>query len=353
MRPDAPDLLRQAFAQLGADALLVSSPGGVRYLSGFSSPEDGRVLLTEDSVTLVTDGRYTAQAQAESRIPVHITNFSSERLPQVAELAKGKKLAVEAEHLTVADYKTLQDALEHILPTKGLVEELRIVKTAAELDQLREAARLADDAFTHILTFIKVGKSEVEVALELEAYLRRAGAERISFDITVASGERGAFPHGGATAKILENGNLITLDFGAVVGGYHSDMTRTVALGEVSEAHEALHAAVLAAQKAALAEIKAGVDAKAVDAAARDLLTGQNLAQYFSHSLGHGVGLDVHEAPTLTPRKSFILQENMCVTVEPGVYIPGDTGVRIEDLVIVQASGYENLCQSDKSLIKL
>lgn len=354
MRPNAPDLLREALAQLGADALLITSPANVRYLSGFSSPADARVLLTQEDITLVTDGRYTVQAETESRVPVHITQMGRERLPQVAELAKGRQLAFEAEHLSVADYSVLQDILKQtMLPTKGMIEKLRTIKTPQELDTLREAARLTDLAFTHILNIIKVGLSEVEVALELESFLRREGAQGVAFDIIVASGERGALPHGSASSKLLQNGELITLDFGAVVEGYHSDMTRTVALGEPSEAHERLYMAVLSAQEAALSQIKAGADSQKVDAAARDSLKTQDLAQYFTHSLGHGVGLDVHEAPSLNSRKSVTLQENMCVTVEPGVYIPDDTGLRIEDLVVVGVSGYENLCSSTKDLLKL
>jgi Xaa-Pro aminopeptidase len=195
--------------------------------------------------------------------------------------------------------------------------------------------------------------AEIEVALELERYMRLAGAEGKSFDITVASGVRSSMPHGTASHKLLAAAELVTLDYGCVVDGYHSDMTRTLALGEVSEDAQRLYQAVLEAQESALAAIHAGVDGQAVDKVARDSLTAAGYGDYFSHSLGHGVGLEIHEYPRMSPIVSEILAANMAITVEPGAYIPGDMGVRIEDLVIVTEDGIENLSHSPKHLISL
>ncbi|CAN5896630.1 Xaa-Pro peptidase family protein [soil metagenome] len=346
--------LRQKMTEAGADALLVTTPANVRYLSGFTSPADARILLTEDTATLITDGRYIAQVNEESRLPVDIVASSAGWLERVVELAKPHTLAVEADHLTVKQFQELKDKLEREpVPTTGLVTDFRLVKTPEELGFIRKAARIADDAFAHILTFIRAGLSEVEVALELEAFMRRAGAERKAFDITVASGRRSSMPHGTASPKIIQDGELATLDFGAVVDGYNSDMTRTVAVGEVSERDRRLYDAVLDAQEAALAELGPDKDGKALDALTREVLKKYDLEAHFTHGLGHGVGLEVHEAPSLTFRKSDILKPGMVVTVEPGVYLPGEAGVRIEDLCVITETGYERLSNSSKEFTEL
>lgn len=352
MRPEALSALRGKLAELGADALLVTRPANVRYLSGFGSPEDGRVLVTQDEARLVTDGRYIAQAEEQSRLGVEIVGSSAGWLAHVAELVRGQRLAVESDHLTLEQYEQLRERLE-LVPSKGLVAELRLVKTPEEEEALRRAAKIADDAFAHILGRLEPGMSEVEVALELERVMRRAGAEAVAFPITVASGRRSSMPHGTASPKRLERGELVTLDFGARVAGYHSDMTRTVALGPLDARARELYQAVLEAEEAALAEVRAGADGKALDALAREVLARHGLAEHFSHSLGHGVGLEVHEAPTLSARASCLLRPGMTATIEPGVYLPGEIGVRIEDLVLVREDGFELLSHSPKHLIEL
>ncbi len=344
--------LRERFKEVEADALLVTRPANVRYLSGFGTPADARVFLTPEDALLVTDGRYIAQAKEESRLQADIVAASTLWLSRVKELVQGKTLAVEADHLTLEQFEMLREGAE-IVPTKGWVGELRLIKTPEEQDKLRRAARIADDAFAYILSVLSPGVSEVEVALELEAFMRRMGAEGKAFDITVASGYRSSMPHGTASPKLIEGGELVTLDFGASVEGYRSDMTRTVALGEVGERARAIYAAVLEAEEAALQAVKPGADGKAIDALAREVLARHGLAEHFSHSLGHGVGLEIHENPSLSFRGSFILQPGMSATIEPGVYLPGDIGVRIEDLVLVSEGGYELLSQSPKHLIRL
>ena len=341
-------------SEAGADALLVTAPANVRYLSGFTSPADGRILVTEDAATLITDGRYIAQVNGESRLPTDIVASSAGWLERVIELARPYTLAVEADHLTVKQFGELKDKLgREPVPTTGFVTDFRLTKTPEELGFIREAARIADEAFAHILTFMRAGLSEVEVALELEAFMRRAGAERKAFDITVASGRRSSMPHGTASPKMIQDGELVTLDFGAVVNGYNSDMTRTVAVGKVSEHDRQLYDAVLDAQEVALAALGPNKDGKAVDAVARETLKKYDLEAHFTHSLGHGVGLEVHEAPSLTFRKSDILKPGMVVTVEPGVYLPGEAGVRIEDLCVITKTGYERLSKSSKEFLSL
>ena len=348
------DKLREKIAEADADALLVTRPANVRYLSGFTSPADGRVLVTQDGATLLTDGRYTAQVGEESRLETDISPASTMWLERVSELAAPYRLAIEADHLTVAQFQELEEKLEQVpVPTTGLVTDFRLIKTPKELDTIRAAAKIADDAFSHILNVIKAGLTEVEVALELERFMRRAGADGAAFPITVASGYRSSMPHGTASPKEIGTNELVTLDFGATVNGYHSDMTRTVAVGTVSERDRDLYDAVQAAQQAALEALAPDKDGKAVDAVARDLLTERGYGEYFSHSLGHGVGLEVHEAPSLTFRKSATLKPGMTATVEPGAYLPGDAGVRVEDLAFITEDGYEQVSQSSKEFIQL
>ncbi len=344
--------IRNTLADTGAEALLVTHPANVRYLSGFRAPEDGRVLVTYKDAVLITDGRYTAQAEEESRLPVEI--FGDSWTEHLAVKLEGRSAAFEAEHVTYALFETLQEKLKGTLrPTEGLVAELRLVKTPDEIDLLRQAAKLTDDAFAHILGFIRAGRSEVEVALELERFMRAAGAEGAAFEIIVASGYRSAMPHGTASSKTIETGELVTLDFGAKVEGYHADMTRTVAVGELTDAHTQLYAAVLRAQEAAVQALAPGKTGKEMDAVARDSLTEDGLGEYFSHSLGHGVGLEIHEGPRLSKLSEGILKPGMSVTIEPGAYIPGDAGVRIEDLAVLTETGFELLSHSPKELITL
>jgi len=346
--------LLERLAGLGADALLISAPANVRYLSGFSSPEDGRVLLSADGALLLTDGRYIAQASEESRLEVAITELGKPWHQDVAERVPGKTLAVEADHLTQQLFEQLKEKLDgKVVATSGWVAELRLLKTPAELAHLREAARITDAAFSHILGVIEPGLSEVEVALKLEAFMRQHGADGKSFEIIVASGPRSAMPHGVASQKRLAAGELVTLDFGAKVQGYHADMTRTMALGEISSELRRLYDAVLRAQEAALAALAPGKDGQEIDALARGILAEAGLDGYFSHGLGHGVGLQIHEGPRLSKTISQVLKPGMTVTVEPGIYIPGLVGVRIEDLAVITETGYERLSHSDKALMVL
>ena len=350
MRAGAWEAIRSAMADAGADALIVNDPPSVRYLSGFTAPEDGTVIVLEDSAILITDGRYTAQADEEARIDVRIARpWFSEAAAVVGE----RRVAVEADVLVVADLRSLENELgQPLLETSGIVRKVRAVKSEEEIAVLREAARLTDQAFDAALEAARPGVPETDVARRIEAFLRDHGVSP-SFDIVVASGARSAMPHGRASGKPLREGDLITLDLGARLHGYHADMTRTVALGEPTDEAAALHEAVLVAQELALAGIRAGVSGKQADQVARDALAERGLAEAFVHSLGHGVGLEIHEGPTLSQRSGDLLTPGMVVTVEPGAYFPGKHGVRIEDLVVVTVDGCDVLSSSPKELIRL
>lgn len=345
-------------AQHNLDALLVTQPENVRFLSGFTNPKDAQVILTRDSVLLLTDGRYIVQAREESKIPHEIVARRA-RIPAnarfyqevYADVLRGR-VGIEANHLTVAELELVRENTKaEIVFTQDLVEQLRIVKSPEEIALIRKAAQITDQTFEHILPYLKPGVSEAEIALEMEYFMRQRGAEGIAFDITVASGLRSSMPHGGASEKRLEDGDLITLDFGALVGGYHSDMTRTVALGQAKPELKAIYEAVLQTQQDTLAQVAPGKTGQQMDDFARDRLTSLGYGEFFAHSLGHGVGLAIHERPFMSGVSEEMLQAGMVLTIEPGVYVPEVGGVRIEDLVLVTESGYEVLSHSPKQWI--
>ncbi len=345
------DDIRAKVAGVGADALLVSVPENVRYVSGFTSPDDGVVLITRERAVLVTDGRYDVQAHDEATVEVDIASGWQER---VVELLDGARLAVEAEHVTLKTAQELERRLGAApIATDGLLTPLRLVKTEGEIACLREAARITDEAFTHILGFLRAGVTEVEVALELERVMRLAGAEAAGYGIIVASGPRSAMPHGVASRRTIESGDLVTLDFGAVYRGYHADMTRAVAVGEISPRLRGLFDAVATAQLAALEAVAPGKTGRELDSIARNVLAEHGLAEAFTHSLGHGTGLHIHEGPRLSQRSDDVLAPGMSATIEPGVYLAGVGGVRIEDLVIVTDDGFELLSKSSKAFVSV
>ncbi|AZI41790.1 aminopeptidase P family protein [Deinococcus psychrotolerans] len=340
--------VRSALKSAGVDALWVSQPENVNYLSGFSSPEDAKALILPDAAWLYTDGRYTLQAAQESAIPVFIAR-SPETLQHAAPLLSGLKVGFEMQHLTVAELGALQAHWPtEPAPLSGVVERLRLIKSDAEVQLIEQAQAIADAAFAELLPMVKVGAREQDLALALESAMRRLGADGPAFETIVASGVRGALPHGRASDKVLAEGELVTIDFGARLGGYFSDSTRTLALGEVSESQRRMYTAVLEAEETALAAIKPGVRTADLDALAREVLGRYDLADAFVHSLGHGVGLNVHEGPGLRSTSEEVLQAGMVITIEPGVYIEHLGGVRIEDLVLVTDEGSRVLSHSPK-----
>lgn len=345
--------LQEKLRRQPLEALLITHLANRRYLSGFDG-SSGVLLVGPERCFLVTDFRY--REQAEQQAPHCIVRPWQDDLPKslaplLAE-AGWKQLGFEKKDLTYALYQELSDGLDTVLvPVDGLVEALRMVKDEAEIEIMKNGAACLDLAFSHILTLLKPGLTEEEVSVELEFFLRRLGAEGSSFRFIVASGERGAMPHGVASAKKLAAGELVTMDFGAVFESYTTDMARTVCLGKPDSRQEAIYEVVREAQRQAAAALKPGMTAKEVDAVAREIIKEAGFADQFGHGLGHGVGLETHELPLLSFRSEAVLEAGMVVTVEPGIYLPGWGGVRIEDMMLITASGAESMTHSARELM--
>lgn len=347
--------LRKGMKQQEIDGLLIESPINRRYVTGFTGTA-GAVLITENDAVFMTDFRYTEQAkvQAKEFTIIEHTSAIEEEIAKQIKLLHIEQLGFEEEHTTYTAFKQYESKFDTTLvPVKGLIETLRLIKTDEELQTLKTAANIADAAFEHILTVIKPGMKEIDVANELEFFMRQHGATSSSFDIIVASGYRSALPHGVASEKEISPGELVTMDFGALYQGYCSDITRTVAVGEISDELKRIYQIVLEAEKIGVTEITAGMTGKQADKLTRDYITEQGYGPNFGHSTGHGIGLEVHENPRLSTNSTDILQENMVVTVEPGIYVPNIGGCRIEDDIIITETGNEVITHSPKELITL
>nr|WP_263325756.1 Xaa-Pro peptidase family protein [Neobacillus sp. Marseille-Q6967] len=349
------DKLRAGFQEHGIDGILITSEYNRRYLTNFTGSA-GVALISRDRALFITDFRYTEQAAKQCQgydIVKHPGTIHDEVAIQAKNLGI-KKLGFEEDHVTFSTYKAYEKLIEsELVPVSGLIEKLRLIKTDAEIKILKVAADIADAAFKHILDFIRPGKTELEVSNELEFFMRKAGATSSSFDIIVASGHRSALPHGVASEKVIESGDFVTLDFGAYYNGYVSDITRTVAVGQPDQKLKEIYEIVLEAQLRGMAGIKPGMTGKEADALTRDYITEKGYGDYFGHSTGHGIGLEVHEGPALSFRSDIVLEPGMIVTVEPGIYIPGLGGVRIEDDTIITKDHNEALTHSTKELIIL
>ncbi|WP_433958742.1 M24 family metallopeptidase [Cytobacillus horneckiae] len=347
--------LRATFEKLGIDGFLVTSSYNRRYLSNFTGSA-GVVLISNDKALFITDFRYTEQAgkQCQGYEVVQHTGSIPEKLASLVQQLGIKKLGFEQDHVTYSSYQTFDKAIDaELVPISGEIEKLRLIKDESEIKILKGAANIADAAFTHILNFIQPGKTEIEVANELEFFMRKEGATSSSFDMIVASGHRGALPHGVASDKVIEKGELVTLDFGAYYNGYVSDITRTVAIGQPDAKMQEIYHIVLEAQLRGMKGIKPGITGKEADALTRDYITEKGYGDNFGHSTGHGIGLEVHEGPGLSSKSDIVLEPGMVVTCEPGIYLPGLGGVRIEDDTIITKDGNENLNSSKKELIIL
>lgn len=348
--------LRSAMDRLALRALIITRPENRFYLSGFTG-SNGALLITPDQAVLVTDFRYTQQARAQA--PTFSVKQAADLQDELALLISGyvsSAVGFESDHVTVAwlDKMRAKAPGAELVPVEGLVESVRAVKTADELEKIANACELVDRGFEFILGKIRAGVREVDIALELEFFLKRNGAERLAFDIIVASGQRSSLPHGRASAKVIEYGEFVTIDVGAVLDGYCSDMTRTVVVGQASPEQRSIYDLVLGAQLAALSEIRAGRLCREIDGVARDIITAAGHGEHFGHGLGHGLGVVVHELPRLSRVAGETrLEPGNVVSVEPGVYIDGWGGVRIEDLVAVTEDGYRNFTASPKHLIQL
>lgn len=347
--------LRAALSTNNLDAIIITNPYNRRYITDFTGTA-GVAIISMNDTRFITDFRYTEQANeqaTEFKIVEHKKSIIEEISNQLNDL-NVSRVGFEKDHMTYATYELYKKTIDkELIPVSGIVEKLRLIKTSEEISILKAAAKIADDAFEHIQSYIKPGEKEIDVSNELEFFMRKQGATSSSFDIIVASGYRSALPHGVASDKKIENGELVTLDFGALYQGYCSDTTRTVAVGEISDELKTIYNTVLTAQLKGVEGIKPGITGVQADALTRDYITEKGYGKYFGHSTGHGIGLEVHEGPGLSYKSETTLEAGMVVTVEPGIYIQNVGGCRIEDDVLVTESGYERLTHASKELIQL
>jgi len=343
--------LRQVLRDEGVDALLLWSLPNIRYVTGFTG-SDAVVLVTARRVFFLTDSRYVSQARQQARVDeIREYKVKTDGVASVIAELGCRRVGFEGEAVSVAVFNKLRNQSADSLAWVPLDEHfsrLRGVKALAELEFLADAAGLHQEALEEILPRIRPGVSECDIAFALEIALRRRGGEDRAFDFIVASGRRGSLPHGVASDKPLAAGELVTIDFGTRIGGYYSDETVTLALGEVDTKLRQIYDCVLEAHDRAIEAIRPGAELKAIDAVARDHIAENGYGDYFGHGLGHGVGLQVHEFPTLSPRSRDRVEEGMVFTVEPGIYVPGLGGVRIEDMVVVTADGSRRLTRIPK-----
>lgn len=343
---------RECLAASNTEALLLVKPENRRYVTGFTGSA-GLALVTPAEIMLAVDFRYEEQAPAEAP-ECTVVRGGRDPLGALAAAMRDRMprtIGFEAEFVPYAQVGRLRETLApaELVPL-NTIDRLRWVKSAEEVAAITRAVEIADAAYLHILEVLRPGLSERAVALELEMFMREAEAERLAFDTVLASGPRSALPHGRASDRIMDVGELVTVDFGAVWQGYCSDCTRTVALGSADERQRHVYGVVLDAQQQGLAMIRAGVTGRDVDARARAVIAAAGFGEAFGHSLGHGVGLEAHEGPLLSPREDAVLEPGMVLTVEPGIYLPGWGGVRIEDLVVVREDGCRILTHAPKDL---
>ena len=354
--------LRRKLRRAGLSGLVVTHLPDVRYLSGFTG-SSATLAVTGRAARLFTDSRYRSQATEEvdaAKVEIVSGPPSVSAVQWMAAQSGVTMAGFDPAKTTVADLSRLKAALPSNLRRSflaslpaSLVEQLRLEKDEDEIAIMAEAAMVGCRLFDHILEFIKPGLREIEVAAELEYQARLMGAEAMSFETIVASGARSALPHGRATAAVLPRKGFLTMDFGVILKGYCSDMTRTVYLGRPGKGERTTYNSVLEAQQAGVAAVSASVTCAEVDEAARAVLRRDGLAEAFSHSTGHGVGLEIHEQPRVGAGQTTRLKPGMVITIEPGVYLPGEFGIRIEDMVAVTANGGNVLTPAPKALIEL
>ena len=354
--------LQEALGANSLDAILITHVPNVRYLCGFTGSA-AALLITENSATFFADGRYTAQARNEVK-GARVVIDRKPALIKAAEWASRRKakgsrkiaIGIEAEHLSVANRGRVAGILGsgfRLKETPALVEQARMVKDPEELDQIQGAVLLGASLFDVAFKTIRPGVKETEVAAEMEYAARRCGAEGMSFETIVASGERSSLPHGRASNSPIPRHGFVVCDFGVILAGYCSDMTRTLYVGQPTSEARDLYQAVREAQQSGIEAVAPGVAVGEVDRRTRNVLSKKKLGRYFSHSTGHGVGLEIHEPPRIAAKQAEVLRPGMIVTIEPGVYIPGRWGVRIEDMLLVTERGCEVLTPTSKELISI
>ena len=340
----------------GLDAMLIVSEPGERYAVGFLG--EGYVLVTRGGAQYSTDGRYIEAAQKQvTGAEVVLISRAHGHLELARDYIQThglQRVGFESGRVSVDQHRRWQEALPcDLIPAQGLLDGLRASKDEGELAAMRRAQKITDEAFSAILDFLRPGLTEQEVAARLVYEMLRRGARKVSFDPIVAAGANGSMPHAVPGETVIENGMFVTMDFGCIVDGYCSDMTRTVAVGRPAEEMVRVYETVLAAQKAGIAAARAGMPGRELDAAARAVITGAGYGAYFTHSFGHSLGLEIHESPNAAPGEERPLPAGAVVSAEPGIYLPGRFGVRIEDVLVLREGGCEDLTASPKELIVL
>ena len=336
------------------DAIVILSDYNRRYLSEFTGTS-GALIISSNHKYLVTDFRYTEQAKKQAT-EFEIVNRKNDMISEIKSILEKEKLenvGFEGHEVSYDTYLELNKGMITLISISDAIEKIREVKSEEEIQIIKKAAQIVDETYDYILTVVKAGMSEREVKAALESKMLQLGADGPSFDTIVASGYRGALPHGVASDKIIEQGDMITLDFGAYYKGYCSDITRTFAIGEPDPKMKEIYDIVLKAQIKAIDEIKPGLTVKEADALSRNYIEAKGYGEHFGHSLGHGIGLDIHEGPLLSQKASGHLQVNNCVTIEPGIYVDGLGGVRIEDDILITENGCEVFTKCTKDLIIL
>lgn len=348
--------LRKEMKNLEVDGFLITSSYNLRYFTNFTgTPGDAVALITEDQAIFITDFRYLEQAaaQAVGYELVEGRNYLLTATEQIEKLGL-QSVAFEEDYVSFAQFSFLEDEVETAWePISGVLESLREVKDADEIATIKQACRIADQGFDHVLKMIQPGMTEIEVANQLDFFMRSLGASGVSFETIVASGKRSSMPHGVASSKIIEQGDMVTLDFGCYYKGYVSDMTRTFAIGDPGEKLKEIYQIVLEANLKVIEAAKPGVTGIELDAVARDLIGSYGYREAFGHSTGHGIGLEIHEGPNVSARADNPFVVNHIITDEPGIYLPEIGGVRIEDDLLITEDGCEILTASPKELILL
>jgi Xaa-Pro aminopeptidase len=350
------DKLLASIELKGAKAMLLHSPENIRYFSGFTG--EGCVFVSAGTRVVLTDSRYTEQAQNQAPDYTVMELASDKFAPTIAALASDSglnALGFEDDWMPVIQHKLLSTVLTgvELIPAGGIGVKIRSIKDAVEIGYLKKACDITDHAFQYALTIAKPGISEIELSVELKYYMAKQFNVQPSFEFIVAAGETGSMPHAIPSSRIIKNGDMVTLDFGAEYLGYKADMTRTFAVGSPSDKMREIYEIVRKAQLMASEALKPGLECKAIDEIARGYIRDCGYGSNFGHGLGHGVGLQIHEQPVLNPKSNTVLEPGMAVTVEPGIYLPGMGGVRIEDTCIITENGWESLFVSDKNLIIL
>lgn len=352
------DNWKNFFDKNQVEAVLLSDQYTIRYSTGYTG-DTGKVFVSKSKRVILTDSRYITQAKEETKdweiVEINKNLSYAMAIASLLEDTRVTALGFEEKNISYYEFTQFQEKIEKVIwvPISTYLDRIRSIKTENEILLLAKAEEIGDMAFQHILNFLRVGVSELDVAAEIEYFMKKNGATKLSFDTIVASGENSAKPHAVPSHKELEKGDFVTMDFGCVYEGYCSDMTRTIVIGQADERQKEIYNLVLSAQQAALEEIKAGLTGAQVDKVARDKIAAAGYGEYFGHGLGHSVGLYIHEEPRLSPAETTVLEENMIETVEPGIYIPDFGGVRIEDMVVVKKDGCQNLTNSYKELIEI